>query len=296
MDSHRVIGVDLGGTHIRAAAVSRAGALGRQVERPTPRDSEGAILAAIADAVREARDGDEVAIGFGVPCNLDKRSGRLLRATNLPIDDLDLGAWGRSELGLPSFVENDGTAAALAEWRLGAGRGARDLVMLTLGTGVGGGLVLEDRLYCGWAELGHLVVAAGGPPCQGSCHGLGHLEGLASGTAADASARRLFGPEAHAGRLVAAAYEGDEQALEALRVISGYVGVAIGSLANVFDPDVVVIGGGFGLAASDLLLPHAQEVARREAIRPADGRLRLVPAELAEPGVVGAALVAFERL
>lgn len=296
MGADRVIGVDVGGTHIRAAVVERDGTIRRQVDLDTPTSSEAEILAAIGAAVREIATGSEQAVGFGVPCNLDKRTGRVLRATNLPLDDLDLAAWASSEFGLPSFVENDGTAAALAEWRLGAGRGARDLIMLTLGTGVGGGLVLEDQLYRGWAELGHVVVVAGGTPCQGSCHGLGHLEGLVSGTAADSAARRVFGPEADAETLVAAAREGHAEAAAEMRRIAEYLGAGIGSLANVFDPDVVVIGGGFGLAAADLLLPAAQEAARREAIQPADACLTLVTAELPEPGVVGAALVAYEGL
>jgi glucokinase len=157
--------------------------------------------------------------------------------------------------------------------------------------------VLDDRLYRGWAEVGHVVVQAGGPPCQGSCHGHGHLEALTSGTAADTAARELYGPDADARTLVERAREGDAPAVERLAEIGGFLGAAIGSLANLVNPDLVVVGGGFGEAAGELVLGPAQDAARREAIAPADGTLRVVPAALgSQAGLVGAALVAFEAL
>jgi glucokinase len=198
---------------------------------------------------------------------------------------------------LPVGIENDGNAAALAEWKLGAGRGTSNLVMLTLGTGVGGGLVLDGELYHGWAELGHVVVQAGGPPCQGNCHGHGHLEAVASGTAADRAARELYGPEADGQTLIEHARSGDEQARAKLGAIGELLGAAIGSFANAFDPEVVVIGGGFGRAAGPLLLETAESAARREALAPQDETLRVVPAELgADAGLVGAGLLAFDAL
>jgi glucokinase len=236
-------------------------------------------------------------VGLGVPCNLDPRTGVAYRATNLPLDEIDLAGWMRQRFSLPVGVENDGNAAALAEWRIGAGRGARDLVMLTLGTGIGGGLVLDDRLYRGWAELGHVVVEYDGPPCQGNCHGRGHLEGVASGRAATRVARELFGPESDAHDLVDRARAGVVPAIEALAQIGRFLGGAVGSFVNMFNPDVVVVGGGFGSAAGDLVLGPAREAARREAIQPADATVRIVPAELGDhAGVIGAALVAFEVL
>jgi glucokinase len=171
------------------------------------------------------------------------------------------------------------------------------MVMVTLGTGVGGGLVLDGELYRGWAELGHVVVAVGGPPCQGNCHGRGHLEIFASGSAADRAARERWGPEADARVLVEKAQAGDGDALALVAEIGSVLGAAVGSFANLFAPDLVVIGGGFGEAAGDLLLGPAQESARREARYPADGTLRLVLAELGEDaGLVGAVLVGFRAL
>jgi glucokinase len=169
--------------------------------------------------------------------------------------------------------------------------------MLTLGTGVGGGLVLDGDLYRGWAELGHVVVLAGGPPCQGNCHGRGHLETVASGTAADRAARELYGDDADGHVLVERARAGEEAARDKLEQIGELLGAAIGSFANEFDPEVVVIGGGFGRAAGELVLEPALRAARREALTPADETLRVVPGELgADAGLIGAALIGFEAL
>ena len=169
--------------------------------------------------------------------------------------------------------------------------------MLTLGTGVGGGLVIDGRLYRGWAELGHVVVVADGPPCQGNCHGRGHLEAVASGLAADRAAAELYGGDADARLLVERARAGEQPAVAALARIGHLLGAAVGSLANIFDPDVVVVGGGFGAAAGDLVLEPARASARNEAIQPADATLRIVEAELGEEaGLIGAALVGYEAL
>jgi glucokinase len=293
----RVIGVDVGGTKILAGVIDRDGTVEAQHEIETPQTSQEDVVAALDTAVRAVLHGEVGAIGYGVPSNLDRRTRVALQATNLPLRHFDLRAHGRETFGLPIGVENDGNAAAYAEWRFGAGRGTSNLVMLTLGTGVGGGIVLDGDLYRGWAELGHVVVQAGGPPCQGNCHGRGHLETLASGTAAERAARELYGPEADSHMLVQRAREGDADASEQLERIAELLGAAIGSFANEFDPEVVVIGGGFGRAAGELLLEPALRAARQEALTPADKELRIVPAELGvEAGMVGAGLVAFDAL
>ena len=297
MHEERVIGVDLGGTKILAGLVARDGTIGRTIEIATPDGTQAQVLGAVDGVVEDLLLDGAAAIGYGVPLNIDRRTGVALRATNLPLHAVHFPDRARDRYALPAGVENDGNAAALAEWRLGAGRGATDLVMLTLGTGVGGGLVIDDRLYRGWAELGHIVVVAGGQSCQGSCHGRGHLEAVASGLAADRAAAELYGPGAEAPTLVEQARAGDTRAIEALAEIGRLLGVAIGSLVNIFDPDVVVVGGGFGAAAGDFVLGPARIAARAEAIQPADETLRIVQAELSdEAGLIGAALVGFEAL
>jgi glucokinase len=292
-----VIGVDVGGTKMLAGTVARDGTVGRTIEVPTPTTGAEPFLRELGSTVEKLLSDGMAAIGVGVPMNLDRKTGVGLRAVNLPLESLDVAGWLRQRFRVPVGIENDGNAIALAEWRRGAGRGATDLIALGLGTGVGGGIVLDGRLYRGWAELGHIVVLADGPPCQGNCDGRGHLEAVASGEAAERAAIELWGDGVDARRLVEAAREGDGAARAATDRIGHYLGVAIGSLTNIFAPDVVVVGGGFGIAAWDLLHEPALVAARREALEPADQTLRIVPAELGDDaGLVGAGLVGFEAL
>ena len=297
MDRNRVIGVDLGGTKILAAVVDRTGAPHERLERPTPTGSEEGVVRALADIVDALRDDTIAAIGFGVPSRIDHVGGCVIGSVNIPLDGFPLRDTMRDRFGLPVGLENDGNAATFAEWRHGAGRGVDDLAMLTLGTGVGGGVVFGGNLYRGWAELGHLVVLAGGPPCQGICTGHGHLEAVASGTAADRVASEVLGGGAAAEDLVERGHAGEAASVEALASIGRLLGAGIGSIVNVFGVELVLIGGGFGSAAGELILGPALEVARAESLEPAKERLRIVPAALGgDAGVLGAGLIAFEAL
>lgn len=297
MAPKRVIGVDLGGTKILTASLDGRGRVLDRLEVPTPTASQDELVAAIAESIEAVAGPGFDALGFGIPSVLDRTNGRVLGSINIPLADVALGGLMSERFGVPAAVENDANAAALAEWRLGAGRGAGSLVLLTLGTGVGGGVVCGGALFRGWAELGHVAVVADGPPCQGTCTGRGHLEAVVSGSAADRAAEKLWGEGATAELLVGRAGEGDAQALEALSQMGHLLGVGIGSFVNVFAPELVVIGGGFGLAAFEHLLPAALEIGRREALEPARAGLRIVPAELgADAGVIGAGLLALETL
>ena len=295
MEAPVVIGLDVGGTKILSGLVDRDGHVVAEREVPSPDGSEAGVLAALDEAVEALLDERVAAIGYGIPANLERGSGRILRAMNLPLDDVDLVARSCERFGLPVGVENDASAATLAEWRRGVGRGAQNLVMLTLGTGVGGGIVIDGRLFRGWAELGHVVVQEGGELC--TCGGRGHLEVLASGTAGDRVAQELWGHDADARTLVDRARAGDGDARAALARMGASLGAAIASLVNVFDPELVAVGGGFGAAAGELILAPARHAAIAEAIFPANRALRIVPAELgSEAGLVGAGLVGFEAL
>ena len=300
MAEQRVIGVDLGGTKILAGVVDRAGAVGRRRETPTPTGSQSELLEALESAVAELVEDDVAALGFGIPSTIDQRSGRAVSSVNIPLADLDLRAWMGDRFGLPVGLDNDANAATLAEWAHGAGRGTRHMVMLTLGTGVGGGLILDGRPYRGaigaGAELGHMVIDLDGPPCQGSCTGRGHLESLASGRAATLMAQEAFGPAVDAHRLVRLAREGDANAVEILATLGRRLGAALGSLVNIFNPELVVIGGGFA-AAGDFVLDPAREILRREALAGAGERVPIVRAELGTAaGLIGAGLVAFDAV
>ena len=300
VDPTYVIGVDLGGTKILAGVADRTSTIVRSLERPTPVSSTDALLAELDAMVEELLDDSVAALGFGIPATIDQRRGLAITAPNLPLEDLPIRDRMCERFNLPVGIDNDANAAALAEWAIGAGRGTTNMVMLTLGTGVGGGLILDGRPYRGSvgaaAELGHMVIEHDGPPCQGACTGRGHLEALASGTAAGKAARTVLGDHATARDLVSEARAGNAAARDALADVGRKLGSGIGSLVNIFDPELVVVGGGFG-AAGDLVLEPAREVMRREALEPARDSVRVVPAKLgAEAGVVGAALVAFEAL
>lgn len=300
VEATHVIGVDLGGTKILAGLVDREGRITRETQVPTPTSSTGDLIAGVEEVV-DGLVGPEVgAIGFGIPGTIDQPRGRVEITVNLPLVEFDFRDWMQRRFNLPVGIDNDANAAAYAEWAFGAGRGTQHMIMLTLGTGIGGGLILDGRPYRGAvgaaAELGHIVVQHDGPPCQGFCTGRGHLESLASGTAAGKAARELFGESANAHDLVQKGQEGNEKAVAALAEIGHILGSGIGSLVNIFNPEVVVIGGGFA-AAGDLLLEPARERVHREALEPARDLVRIVPAVLGpEAGLVGAGLVAFEAL
>jgi glucokinase len=294
----RVIGVDVGGTKILAGTVGRDGSITARREYPTPLDAEDALLDGLEAAVREHLDESVLAVGFGIPSRIDQRTGTAIGSVNIPLVDVPLRDVMTERLGLPVAIDNDGNAAAIAEWQAGAGRGVEDMVMLTLGTGVGGGLILGGRPYRGsigaGAELGHVVLVHDGVRC--SCGGYGHLESYVSGKAADEVAREAFGPAADAHRLVRLANEGDPTANELMREIGRKLGSGLGSIVNAYDPELIVIGGGFA-AAGELLLAPAREVMEREALKPIREGMRVVRAELGTAaGMIGAAFVAFETV
>jgi glucokinase len=300
VSAQRAIGVDVGGTKILAGVVDREGRVERRDERPTPVSSQEELLAGLDSVVESLLDDEVVALGFGLPSTIDQRAGRAVSSVHIPLEGVDFRDRMAERFGLPAAIDNDGNAAAIAEWRLGAGRGASHVVVLTLGTGIGGGLILDGRPYRGsigaGAELGHIVLEYGGVPCGGGCDGLGHFEALASGAAADEAAQRRFGPAANAQVLCDAARNGDEGAREDVAEIGRRLGAGIGTLVNIFNPEVVVLGGSFA-DAEDLLLGPARESIAREALPPERDLVRIARAEFGrEAGMIGAALVAFEAL
>jgi glucokinase len=314
MDARRVIAVDLGGTKLLVGVVDSDGVVVRRTVRPTTVASEEELLAELEAAVGEFVDGEIGAIGVGIPSTIDQRAGRAVSSVNVPLTDVDLRARLSDRFGLVAAIENDANAAALAEHRYGAGRGSNHMIMLTLGTGIGGGLILDGRLYRGAvgaaAELGHVTIDIDGPPCEGLCPGRGHLEALASGTATDKLAREVaaahpdgdLGRAAAAGREVDArlvvelAAEGSREAREVLEKVGFYLGIGIASFVEIFNPELVVLGGGFA-RAGDLLFEPARRVVAERTLTPARDVVRIVPAVLGvEAGLIGAGLVGFEAL
>jgi glucokinase len=296
LNEKRVIGVDIGGTKILAGVVDRQGHVEHRREHATSTASEDEFLAGLETAVEELLGDEIAAIGFGIPSPIDQRTGRALQAVNLPLTDIDFRGRMKERFGLPVGIENDANAATYAEFRFGAARDVDSMVMLTLGTGCGGGAVIDGQLFRGWAEFGHIVIVYDGLPCQGSCTGRGHLEPYVTGVAAGKLAAEEFGPAVDAHRLVRLANEGEPRAIEILDGIGRHLGAGIGSLVNIFNPDLVVIGGGFA-AAGDFVLDPAREVLRREALARAGYRVQIVRAELGTAaGLIGAGLVAFDAV
>ena len=290
MRADRVIGVDLGGTKILAGVIDGDGRVHETVERPTVTTSQSALLDELAEVVLELPMDDVTAVGFGIPSRIDQQTGVALGAVNIPLRDVPFRKEMERRLDLQIAVENDASCAAYAEFRIGAGRGVQNFVMLTLGTGVGGGVIAAGSLFQAWTELGHMVIVEDGEPCSGACSGRGHVEAYCSGRAADKLAREVIGPTATAHDLV-------EDRHPALERIGHHLGVAMGSLVNIFGAERIVVGGGFGVAAFELLLPAARLAVLTEALAPAGQELEIECAELgASAGVIGAALVAFETV
>ena len=310
-----VVGVDMGGTKLLAGALDE----NLNVHHRALRDMRGldqeALLDAVVSAVEELRTASESplrSVGFGIPCTIDQVRGVAVQAVNLPLADVPFRDVMAERLGIPVFVDNDANAAALAEHRFGAARGTRHSVTLTVGTGIGGGLVLDDELYRGAvgaaAELGHMVVDMDGPPCQGNCPNRGCLEAVASGTAlarearaaAEAAPGSALGRAAASGREVTGAlvtelaHDGDQTSREVLALIGRRLGVGISSLVNTFNPEVVVIGGGV-MGAGELLLGPARAEMVSRALPPGRDLVQVVAARFgAEAGMVGAATLALE--
>ena len=296
MNGKRVIGLDLGGTKILAGVVDRDGHVEQRREHPTPTASQDELVAGLDAAVEELLTDEIVALGFGLPSPIDQKAGRALQGVNIPLNDMDFRDRMKERFNLPVGIENDANAATYAEFRFGAARDVDTMVMLTLGTGCGGGVVIDGELFRGWAEFGHIVIEYDGLPCQGTCTGRGHLEAYVTGVAAAKLAQAEFGPAVDAHRLVRLANEGEPRAVEILDGIGRRLGAGIGSLVNIFNPELVVIGGGFA-AAGDFVLEPAREILRREALARAGYRVPIVRAELGTAaGLIGAGLVAFDAV
>jgi glucokinase len=257
-------------------------------------------LFALGRQALDASRADVAAVGIGCGGPLDSSTGVLIAPLHLPgWTDVPIVELASSELGLPAVLDNDATAAAAGEHRFGAGRGTRNMVYLTVSTGVGGGVVLDGRVFRGstgnGGELGHVTVDWNGRVCKG-CGRRGCLEAYASGTSIAERAREAGMAVETASEVAAAARAGDAVAERVWAETCAALACGVASLANVFEPERVVIGGGVTREGEQLLGPVRERV-RAEVIAPVARSLDVVAAELGETvGVVGAAAVAFERV
>lgn len=308
------LGIDVGGTKISGFRVARDGAVLARRAVATPAEDAEATMAATISLARGLLGPDVVAIGVGAAGLVDPKEGVLRFAPNLAWRDLPIARRMTDALGVACQVDNDANAAAWGEWRFGAGRGYRHMLLVTVGTGIGGGIVAGRRLFRGAhgfaAEVGHIIVEPGGPPC--GCGNRGCWEQVASGAAIGRLGREavrehprsrlaeLAGnePEAVTGEIVTRAAErGDDVARGILADVGRRLGEGIAGLVNTLDPQVVVVGGGVADAGDLLLVParaaFADSVEGR-AYRPA---VPIVAAQLGnDAGAIGAAALALEEL
>jgi glucokinase len=314
VSSTETIGVDLGGTKMLVGVLAGTESLYEQREA-SKGQTEDELVELLVREIEEARDArpDVAAVGLGIPATIDHDRGVAVAAVNLPLSNLPIRDIVSERTGLPVFVDNDGNVAALAEYLYGAAQGMPHMVMLTVGTGIGGGLILGGQIYRGstgaGAELGHVVIQVDGPPCQGNCPNHGCVEALASGTAlgregraaAESAADSALGKaladgEEVDGRVVTeAALAGDKTAIEVFELIGSRLGVACSSFANVFQPNAIVVGGGV-IAAGDLLLEPARREVRERALTPMN-QTPILEATLGnDAGMIGAAALARTEL
>jgi glucokinase len=316
MPPRRVIGIDAGGTKLLGGVVDEGLVVHHRVHRTWRGGDRAETLDIFVEAVEEVRAAapDVEAVGFGIPALVEWERGVSRWSTHLPLADVPFRDLMSERLGLPVVVDNDANAALIAETRFGAARDCAHAVLVALGTGIGSGLLLDGRIYRGsrgvGAEVGHMVVDLHGPDCQGACPGRGCLEVMASGSAigregvaaarrapASALGRRLAdGREITGGIVTELAHDGDEAARSVLAEIGRRLGYGLAGVVNVFNPEVIVIGGG-AIAAGELLLSPARAVVLERALPPARETVRIVPAHFGdEAGMLGAALLALDTL
>jgi glucokinase len=314
-----VVGVDLGGTKLAVASLCD-GDLGDSMTQPTDLASSAALIDQIVEMVHEVGRGQLDAVGVGVPSIVEFETGRVVSSVNVPLADVPLRKVLGDRLGVRVFVDNDATVAGLAEAHDDQLRlVSRNLVMLTIGTGVGGGIVLGGRIYRGSTggagELGHTIIGldlegADPIPTPAGFPQQGSLEFVAAGHALDrvASQAAALHPDSALGRLraegnevlaadvVSAAHDGDPTAARTLEAWAERVGIGVANAINTFDPDEVVIGGG-GALAGDLLLEPATRVAREYSVPGLGAHTTIRLARHgARAGVLGAALLAVHEL
>ncbi len=313
--SDRFIGLDVGGTKIASVALED-GAFETYDPVPTRTDSTERLVEQIVEQIERCRGGSARAVAVGLPSIIDSATGSIRHSVNLPLSNVPLRTLLSERCGLPTYIENDASCAALAEAQVAGKVVCENLVMFTIGTGVGGGLVLNGKLYRGVTsavELGHTLVALelsdGAPAEPGPFPQAGSLEALASGRALDRLAlesarahpksflgeRLAQGEELTGHDAVEGAREGDVHCRHVMRVLGERLGIGIAGAINTFDPDEVVIGGGVSLAG-DLLLVPAERAARRHTV-PGLGVQTEIRLARHGPhaGVLGAATVAAQE-
>jgi len=315
MRTSYAVGIDVGGTRIAAGLVERKGRTVREAKTLTPKGGPFAVVDSIIDLIEQVSSGvqaSEIAgVGIGLPAQLDFLRQSVEFCTNLPLAGVDVRALIMSRVRQQVTLDNDGNLAAFGEFRYGAAKGVRDFLMITLGTGVGGGMFVAGEPYRGarglGGEVGHMVIQMDGPPCP--CGGSGHIESYLGRPAIAAAGRELA--KTYKGRaildqaggdidtvtaedVIKAALLGDEPATHLLMDSGVVLGRALVGLVNLLNPQMIVVGGGIGEACG-FMVERAAQVIAEEALA---GRrdVHVVQAELGnDAGLLGAAALAFDE-
>jgi glucokinase len=312
-ESKLIFAADLGGTYLRAATVDQKGRIRSRFKQNTPQVKDAnaivqAVVAAVRECQRQVRDEEISAVSLVVPGTVDVEAGAVVKAPNLPcLNGFRLAAALSSQLELPAILENDANAAAVGEMWRGAGVGCKTIICVTLGTGVGGGIILDGKLWRGVdgaaAEIGHMCVDPfGGVAC--TCGSRGCLEVFASATAIvrmtrEASPRYpesvLQGNEDRTAAMIFdAGQQGDELALEIFRRMGVYLGIGLANLINILNPEMIVIGGGV-VNAWDLFEKHMHQQVEERAFPLLAARVKIVRAKCGDDaGLLGAARLALK--
>ena len=312
------LGIDLGGTNVAAAVVDQDGTILGKVSLPTPRTGPEAVADQMAAAARAAVEQagigmEEIqSVGIGSPGTIEPQHGLIKFWSNLDFENVPLVALMEERLNKPIYLENDANAAALGEFAAGAGKGSQSMVAITLGTGVGGGAILNGKLYTGFnyagMEVGHFVIKHGGRLC--TCGRKGCFEAYCSATALIKRTREVMeeNPDSLLWQLAGsldkvngrtpfdAAAQGDAAAGKVIDEYVDYLGCGVASLVNIFQPEVFCIGGGPSAQGETLMAPVRYILNREDYARNSVHRTRLVRAALGnDAGIIGAALLSLFR-
>ena len=317
-----VVGVDMGGTKILAAVIDAKGEIVQQAKRATkPKKGPEEVIERIIRCIQAAIDGAELnpsqirAIGIGSPGPLDPETGVIIFAPNLGWSNVPLKAKLEANLSIPTFVDNDVNVGTLGEYAFGAGQGVKSLVGIFVGTGIGGGIILDGKLYHGVnktaGEVGHMIVEVKGPRC--GCGNFGCLEAVASRTAITRDLQKAILKKGKKSKLTElsggnldlirskaiarAVKHGDKPTIKVVQRAAKYLGISVASIVHFLNPEMVVLGGGVVEAMGDSLLDPIRHAAAEYALPTTMDGVQIVAATLGDnAGVIGASVLARERL
>ncbi|MCM8711793.1 ROK family protein [Clostridium sp. SYSU_GA19001] len=311
MDKNYVVGIDLGGTKISGALADLQGNVLSQFTMPTDaHEGEQAVLSRIIQVIEKVitdsgKTAEEVkAIGIGSPGPLDAKSGIIITTPNLPFKNFKLVEPIAEKFNIPTYLDNDANVAAIGEYMLGAGKGTTNMVYVTVSTGVGGGAILNGKIYRGSTsnalEVGHTTVLPNGPRCN--CGNYGCVEALASGTAIGRQAKEAVESGLETSlknyekvtsyEVFKEAEKGDKVSKEILDRSLGYLGIGIANIISSFDPEMVVIGGGVS-KGGQIVFDKVKEVVNERCFKAMAESCKIVPAALGtDAGVIGAVALA----